>query len=267
MKILTVLLVLLVCTSMPIASAEDRFETMRHEHIDNPTVCIMEPDEELQIRFYHYLLHEAYNTVMEWQTEMTEFSQGDWYMPMILVEYENHFDRHVREFPQCNVFIEFDMHNTGDVVNSTALGYTAYDFSNSRHHYAYIKVYVTAEKLTSKASICIGCNNNDIAEAQFKTTKNHEYLEDYSVKKILLHEFGHALGLGHYVEDKDKTNNQDSLMFPFMSAFSPDNKNAKIELIDKILLVQMYSFDGFGGHQGFQPRYFEISDLLRDWIT
>lgn len=267
MRLLLVLLVSLVCiSSIPLIHAEDRFNTMRVIHKDNPTVCIMEPTEELQVRYYSHLLQIAFDSVMEWQTDMYNFTDGDWYMPMRLYDYEDHFDKDVRDFPECDVFIEYADINPGDVVNSSALAYTSFDFSRSVHQYSYVKIYVQAEKISSNIAFCLGCNEG-LAKADITSKKSHEYLDQETIRKIMLHEIGHALGLGHYIEDKDKNNNESSIMYPYMKAFGIDNSGAEIELADKIMMREMYHKDGFGGHAGFTPKYFEINSLLKDFYA
>jgi len=267
MQVFIVLLVLLVSTSGILsASAVDRFETLRITHEDNPRVCIMEPEPELQIKFQGYLLQETYDAITDWDNEMTKFTNGgNWLIHMRLFEYEEHHDRHVNDFPECNIFIEYAGINNGDVVGPTALGYTSYDFSKSIHKFSYIKIYTQAEKTLRQLSFCLGCEPG-LAEAKFKTNIEYKDLTRADIRKILLHEFGHALGLGHYMQDRDKSNNIPSIMYPSMNAFDDKNKDSKIEFVDKVMLREIYHSDGFGGHYGFTPRYFEIDSLLRDYI-
>ena len=266
MKVLLVLLVCLVCvSSIPLSHSvpnTDRYETMKIYHADNPKVCIMEPVDELKERFHSYMLKETFDAVMEWSSTMKRFSGGDWYMPIELHEYKDHFDKSVRDFTECNIFIEYEGVNDGSVVTSSALAYTSFDFSNSRQKYTYIKVYVQAEIISNKIILCVGCDSLP----DLKSKKDMVYLLREDIRKIVLHEFGHALGLGHYIEDRDKTNNQNSIMLPQMTPFRTDNNEAGIYFIDKAVLVEIYSSDGFGGHNGITPKYFEIASILKDYV-
>ena len=115
-------------------------------------------------------------------------------------------------------------------------------------------VYTEALKETGNVSICIGCDEKPEQSLEF--TSEMEELDENAIKRIIRHEFGHALGLGHYIEDKDKSNNVDSLMYPVMDPFGQND--VYIEEIDKIILREIYGADGFGGYEGFSPKFFKL---------
>ncbi len=236
------------------AFAMDHYETTRMVFKNNPNTCIMEPMPELQERFYNELLLTTYESVRMWTIEMDHFTNGNWYLPMQIIAYEEHHNKLISDYRECNIFIEFDKHNPGTRVQSTALGWTAYDHSKSVHPYAFIMIYTEALKETGNVSLCIGCD--DELEQSLEFSSEMQELDERAIKRIIRHEFGHALGLGHYIEDKDKSNNVDSLMYPIMDPFGYND--IYIEEIDKIILREIYGADGFGGLHGFSPKYFKL---------
>ena len=233
----------------------DHYETTRHLWKTNPTTCIMEPHPDLQTKFYAEHLKYTYDSILYWDWEMRTFTEGNWYLPMQLLLYEEHHYKDVRDYPQCNIFIEFDKANTGQHgIKDSALGWAAYDHSHSKHPYAYIMIYTHAPEETGKVSLCIGCD--DQPEQSIEFSDDLKELPENAIKRIIRHEYGHALGLGHYIEDKDKNNNLKSLMYPVMNPFGEND--IWIEKIDKIILRELYTADGFGGLEGYVPKYFQL---------
>ena len=100
--------------------------------------------------------------------------------------------------------------------------------------------------------ICIGCDDND----DIVLTLEQKPLPSDTINRIIMHEFGHAVGLGHYIEDVISNNNIPSLMYPMMNPFGQNS--FAIENIDKEALKKIYNEDGFGGMSGEKPYYFEI---------
>ena len=76
----------------------------------------------------------------------------------------------------------------------------------------------------------------------------------------MLHEFGHAIGLGHYIEDKSRNNNVSSLMYPSFDPFDT-NDEIIIEPIDLQMAVEIYNADGFGGLYGNAPKFIGVDYL------
>jgi len=261
LKTLSLLSILILFSSLNTASAEDRIYSMRLAHADNPTFCIMEPSSDLTEIYHEYLLKTTFDAVMEWQTEMNQFTEGDWDIPVFIYEYEEHFDKDISWFPLCNIFIEYEMKNMSDVVSSSALGYASYDFSKSWHKWSYIKIYATAEQETTRFSLCIGCEPKT---SEIIQEKNHKLLDRDTVRFIILHEIGHAIGLGHYIIGLD-SKSTDTIMLPALKPFAVENKDVKIGLIDKLALVEIYGKDGFGGLEGSSHiEFFSVNDLLKD---
>ena len=239
---------------------EDTFKTIGNNiwHKDNPTVCIAEPEPSLHERFYGGVLYDAYSTVKDWQNRLTDYSGGNWFMDVRFYEYEYHNDKHADDFPQCQIFMEFEEYSGND-----ALGTTSYNFSNSTHQYVFITTYLKHIEKPS-VSLCIGCDgdNNRLGNVPYNVEidLNPVYMPYPAIKMIMLHEFGHAIGLGHYIEDKSRNNNVSSLMYPSFDPFDT-NDEIIIEPIDLQMAVEIYNADGFGGRYGNAPKCIGVDYL------
>ncbi len=240
---------------LPTSYGEDTFKTIGNNiwHKDNPTVCIAEPEPSLHERFYGGVLYDAYSTVKQWQNELIDYSGGNWFMNVKFFDYEYHNDKHADDFPQCQIFMEFEEYSGND-----ALGTTSYNFANSTHQYVFITTYLKhIEK--PQVALCIGCDEE--LPQEITIDMNPVYMPYPAIKMIMLHEFGHAIGLGHYIEDKTRYNNVTSLMYP---SFDPFDTNGEliIEPIDLQMAVEVYGKDGFGGLYGNAPRFIGVDYLV-----
>ena len=252
-----VLIVSLVSFSLfVVVYGEDKIETMKVFQKDNPSVCIFEPEQDLQDRFHSTIFKHTVDSVLIWQNEMKSYSGGNWYMPIFYYQYGEHVNKTPQEFPECNILIVFEGLNNGtDIVNSSALGYAHFDFSHSNHQWAMVVVYTKALVETPVVSVCIGC---DDVPNKIDIKQEARDLPENSIRYIIMHEFGHALGLGHYIDDRTKFNNHVSLMYPIMKPF--EENDLTIGFVDKEALVKIYGKDGFNGVYGFTPSGYVIKE-------
>ena len=251
-----VLIVSLVCFfSLTTAFAEDRYEILRYIHPNNPTVCIMEPEPIIQDRFHEEVFKITVDSVLIWQNDMKSYTGGNWFMPIFYYEYEEHFDKIPNDFPECNIFMEYREYNTGNdegTPNKKALGWTGFDFSMSWHKWSYVMTYVKSPEVNPHITLCIGCEGNSDISLELK----HKDLPSNTINRIIMHEFGHALGIGHYIDDRDGKNTLPSLMYPNLNPFK-DN-SFKLEEVDKEALRLIYDDDGFAGRHGISPYYYNV---------
>jgi len=260
-----IIMVFTLLLVFPQSYGEDTFKTIGNNiwHKDNPTVCIAEPEPSLHERFYGGVLYDAYSTVKDWQNRLTDYSGGNWTMNVRFYDYEYHNDKHADDFPQCQIFMEFEEYSGND-----ALGTTSYDFSNSTHQYVFITTYLKHIEKPS-VSLCIGCDNDKHrlgnVPYQVEIDMNPVYMPYSAIKMIMLHEFGHAIGLGHYIEDKSKNNNVHSLMYPSFDPFDTSG-DIVIEPIDLQMAVEIYAKDGFGGQHGLAPKFIGVDYLKERFI-
>lgn len=257
-----VLIVSLVSFGIHYVYAEDTIDTLGFEHKNNPVTCIMEPPPIIQDRFHDSIFIMTYESVRMWSTEMHDYTGGDWFIPMRYYEYEDHFDKTPDDFRECNIFIEYRQYNGSDGnphQSKSALGYTSFDFSSSLHQYAYVMVFFEVTQENPRITLCIGCEDKPETEVTMDIT--YLSMPDESINRIIMHEFGHALGIGHYVDDDRRSNNIDSLMYPSLDPFGTNT--SMIEVLDKEVLVVIYEEDGFGGMWGIPQRSILINDLIQ----
>lgn len=285
MRLLFPIILIIALLTLPLGIANaDFIETMGGGiyHKDNPMTCIMEPEPELQERFYGStngvkdisdgLLTMTINVVYEWSSTMRDytkntphFNPNGWNIPTTLIKYEDHFDKIVYDFPECKIFIEYSKENVGQhIPNENALGYTQIDFSKSKHQWAFVMIYLESIQIGQKVDLCIGCEGQE-QKLELKVDLEPKPMSDESIRKILRHEYAHALGIGHYVEDVSEGNNIDSLMYPNFNPFKP-NVYERIPVADREMLRQIYLNDGFGGLKGYEPTKLYLIEIIEGML-
>ena len=261
------LIIIGIITTAGILNANgDKLETMGIAHKDNPMVCIMEPEPTLQFRFHENDVEVASEAVFAWSEAMYDYTNGlkhhqptGWVIHQQLIPFEDHWNKLVTDFHQCDIFIEFDRSNMGQhIPNQKALGYTQIDFSKSGHQWAFIMIYVESVEVGQKFGFCIGCEDETPKTIEIDITPKP--IGNDALSQIIKHELGHALGVGHYIQDTIG-GKVESLMYPQMNPFQeyPDIGNP---VADREAMRIIYGNDGFGGIQGYTNDDIDIFELL-----
>jgi hypothetical protein len=222
--ILMFLLLLVPFTLDSYATIENIYELIGLKILKpNPTICIMEPDETMQSKFWEVgFIDKIISTSQEWVITMNK-QGGNWDFNYEFHYWNDHKYKAPSDYKQCNVFILFDNDYRGN-----ELGYTSFNYSNSNHKYAIITIHTEFPvKFT------------DIGEYGNTIIHNVE-LELCVIEKTILHEFGHILGLGHYQNPYEKK----SIMTPFLN-HKVCNDHRIITQIDIDMLIMIYGNDGF----------------------
>tara|TARA_R110002020_G_scaffold149756_4_gene326195 strand:- start:197 stop:985 length:789 start_codon:yes stop_codon:yes gene_type:complete len=214
----------------------DYFESLGLYLKENPNVCIMEANPNYT-EYHNEIYDLTRSAINNWEYTLQQKTGGDWTFPIYQYSFESHDNKTPRDFPNCDIFMTFEQ-----FANGKALGTTSFDYSNSNHKYSYITTWINSFE-NHKITIIIGGEN---PSASKKIEQKHLPLE--AIYNIVLHEFGHALGLGHYqtLDDNCKGNDcaERSIMFPSIDPFSSNIKQITDEDIQ--MVVRLYGDDGFG---------------------
>ncbi|NIM25384.1 MAG: hypothetical protein GTN35_05020 [Nitrososphaeria archaeon] len=211
---------------------------------DVSTVCIIEPDhknsEVLSEMFVERLMDQSRISVEEWQVQLQSMERGRdksmWEIDTIPISVE---EQEGFDYDQCHVFIKFEDKPESQDEWYKLLGKTVYELGD-----------------TGRSDITIYYNN-----IKFCKTEDKDWIyfdpcyEDLprlmqQLQTVVKHEFGHALGLGHYKADDIDVSvawARGTVPAPsIMAVFSHQNLNENVISPKDIIAVRsIYGENGF----------------------
>jgi hypothetical protein len=221
----------------------DEYKTLGIRHATNPVVCLFEPDP-LYTDNAEGIITAGYTAVSMWQEGLYEHSpNGNWRLLMVTIPIEDHKYKAASQFPACNILISFEYLNEYD----STLGYTYLNFSKSSHKYTQITLYTHDLKVIKHHKLNLGTAEQEYTHTTFEIKP----FSVVAIQNIITHEFGHALGLGHYkitdypIYTADKPWINASIMYYAINA--ADDEIAKPKYVDFKMVEKIYGEDGFGG--------------------
>ena len=218
-----------------------------------PNVCIFEA-ENVKVDFAK---RDLFNKTVKWIKEgwvnklNKATNSDDWNMTFEFIANATHFDKKQTDFPQCNVMIVYDAENLlEDRDMSSAQGFTSFDYSSSNHQWAYIDVFTWSPTNEIDLSTIDLTNVTKNADGSFeipltKSLFTYVPLTDEALRIVIQHEFGHAIGLGHYTETL--TYEYNSIMLPAVNFKAKDNDLKSIVTTEDDIkaMIILYGKDGF----------------------
>ena len=237
MKYSVVILILLVlCMNVPIYAENgeySKYDSLKLRFDTNPHVCLFEVNPELYD--WHKLKYITISAIEEWILKLEyAYPDGNWAVLVETIAWEDHKAANALDYPQCNIMINYEK-----TSNSTTLGSTGLNFNASWHKFMFINVFLESQKSVTK--IVLG---NDVNEATVKKMEQSYPLSENTIRNIILHEFGHGLGLAHFNLNRSMQGYTQSVMAPTISPFD-ENQILSVTYLDLVMIGKIYGENGW----------------------
>jgi len=250
-------LVMVLIPSLQQSSAyEVTYDLQDKRILSIPLVCAIEPEknDHLSEKFIDLLMKEAKRAVAEWEVRLKQAEQKNfrhlWEInyTQIPVSEQGTF-----LYDQCHVFITFEEKPQDENDWYKKIGLTQYEVG-----------------ITGRSNIIIYyagidfCKTEDDKFYYFDPCYSESPRTITQLATIVKHEFGHALGLGHYVADDLQVNvgwargvvPSPSIMAKFSHQNTEENR---IKTIDVAKVRELYGNDGFLGLESLEEKSYITS--------
>ena len=238
MKFIVIILILLVLfMNVPIYAengAYSKYDSLKLRHATNPNICLFEVNPELYDDWYK-LKYITISAIEEWILKLEyTYPNGDWVVLVETIPWEEHETASVLDYPQCNIMINYEKSS-----NSKTLGNTGLNFNASWHKFMFINIFLESQKNITK--IVIG---DDLSSTTVNRVQESYPLSENTIRNIILHEFGHGLGLAHFNLNRSMQGYTQSVMAPTISAFD-ENQILSVTYLDLVMIGKIYGENGW----------------------
>ena len=237
MKVVVVILILLVLfMNVPIYAENgeySKYDSLKLRHATNPHICLFEVNPELYD--WYKLKYITISAIEEWILKLEyAYPNGSWAVLVETIPWEEHENKTAFNYPQCNIMINYEKSS-----NSKTLGNTSLNFNTSWHKFMFINVFLESQKNITK--IVLG---DDISTTTVDNVQESYPLLENTIRNIVLHEFGHGLGLGHFNLNRSMQGYTHSSMAPSIKPFD-ENQILSVTYIDLVMIGKIYGENGW----------------------
>ena len=220
-----------------------------------PTVCIVEPSYEDDIRlteiFVERLMKETTRSIEEWEVRLKQSERtrdkSMWEINQITIPLEEQKEFNYQE---CTIFVHFRDKPELEDDWFKLLGKTSYEEGDTGR-----------TEITIYYAEIIFCVTDDSKFIYYDPCYTDSRRLMQQLQSVIKHEFGHALGLGHYISDDNEVNvawARGTITAPsIMAVFTHQNFNDNIIMpkdIDKVRTL--YGEEGFLHSQTIEKNTF-----------
>ena len=210
-----------------------KYDSLKLRHATNPYVCLFEVNPELYD--WYKLKYITISAIEEWILKLEyAYPNGSWAVLVETIPWEEHEKKTPFDYPQCNIMINYEK-----TSNSKTLGNTSLNFNTSWHKFMFINVFLESQKNITK--IVIG---DDISTSTVNMVQESYPLSENTIKNIIVHEFGHGLGLAHFNLNRSMQGYTQSVMAPTISPFD-ENQILSVTYLDLVMIGKIYGENGW----------------------
>jgi predicted Zn-dependent protease len=210
-----------------------KYDSLKLRHATNPHVCLFEVNPELYD--WYKLKYITISAIEEWILKLEyAYPNGSWAVLVETIPWEEHEKKTPFDYPQCNIMINYEK-----TSNSKTLGNTSLNFNTSWHKFMFINVFLESQKNITK--IVIG---DDISTSTVNMVQESYPLSENTIKNIIVHEFGHGLGLAHFNLNRSMQGYTQSVMSPTISPFD-ENQVLSVTYLDLVMIGKIYGENGW----------------------